>query len=230
MTAPGPLFPSSPFRPGPPVIGLVGGVASGKSFVARCLEDLGAVRLDADGAGHEVLKMPEVEELARRRWGEPIFSPDGRIVRKALAAIVFQPTEEGRRELSYLEQITHPRIGERLRNQAAVARARPAAAGAAPTAAGGVSRVRALILDAPVLLEAGWDTLCDLVVYVDAPEQVRLERAQARGWTEEEFRRREGAQVALAEKRARADFVVDNSGTAENTKSEVDRFWKAVFG
>ena len=231
----------TPRHGSPPVIGLVGGIASGKSFVARRLEELGAVRLDADGAGHEVLRMPEVEALARGRWGESIFGPDARIVRKALAAIVFQPTEEGRGELAYLEQITHPRIGERLRTLAAGGRALAAggeaegAAGGAsaagtPFGAAGVKSVKAFILDAPVLLEAGWDALCDHLVYVDAPEAERLARARARGWTVEEYRRREAAQVALAEKRARADFVIDNSGPPENTKSEVDRFWKAVFG
>jgi dephospho-CoA kinase len=206
----------------PPIIGLLGGIAGGKSFVARRLEELGAVRLDADGAGHEVLRTPEVEALARARWGPSIFSPDGRIVRKALAAIVFQPTEEGRKELAYLEQITHPRIGDRLRAEAAAA--------GAQTGAAGVQAVKALILDAPVLLEAGWDAFCDHLVYVEAPHTLRLARARSRGWTEEEFRRREAAQVDLAEKRARAGFVVDNSGSPENTKSEVDRFWKSVFG
>jgi dephospho-CoA kinase len=193
----------------------LGGVASGKSFVARRLEELGAARLDADGAGHEVLRTTEVEAVARVRWGNAIFGPDGRIVRKALAAIVFEPTDRGRKELTYLEQITHPRIGERLRAQAEAA---------------GVQGVKALVLDAPVLLEAGWDALCDHLVYVDASEALRLARARGRGWTEEEFRRREGAQVDLAEKRARADFVVDNSGAPENTISEVDRFWRSVFG
>jgi dephospho-CoA kinase len=222
MSNTGPLLPPSSSRSGPTVIGLIGGVASGKSFVAQLLEELGAIRLDADGAGHEVLRTPEVEDLARRRWGESIFGPDGRIVRKALAAIVFEPSEEGRQELTYLEQITHPRIGDRLRAQAAALAARSGSTGVQP--------VMALILDAPVLLEAGWDDLCDYLVYVDAPETRRLTWALARGWTEEEFRRRERAQVPLAEKRSRADFVIDNSGSAENTKSEVNRFWKSVFG
>jgi dephospho-CoA kinase len=216
MSNSGPPKPWSKSHPDLPiVIGLLGGVASGKSFVARRLEELGAALLDADGAGHEVLRTPEVEALARARWGDGVFGPDGRIVRKALAAIVFRPGDAGRRELTYLEQITHPRIGERLRAQLQAA---------------GVQGVKALILDAPVLLEAGWDALCDRLVFVDSPEDQRLERARSRGWSEEEFRRREGAQVDLTEKRARADFVIDNSGSKENTISEVDRFWRSVFG
>jgi dephospho-CoA kinase len=214
--------PSETPRSHPPVIGLLGGVASGKSFVAARLEQLGAVRLDADRAGHEVLRLPEVEALARARWGDSIFGPDGRIVRKALAAIVFQPTDAGRKELDYLQQITHSRIGDRLRAEADAVGAR--------NPASGVQSGKALILDAPVLLEAGWDAFCDHLVYVDAPPSQRLARARERGWTDAEFRQREAAQVDLAEKRARSDFVIDNSGSPENTKMEVDRFWKKVFG
>jgi dephospho-CoA kinase len=175
------------------------------------------------------LRTPEVEELARRRWGDSIFGPDGRIERRALANIVFQPTEEGRTELAYLEQITHPRIGDRLRALAVAGGVLADPAGA-QDAGVGVKRGKALILDAPVLLEAGWDAFCDWLVFIDAPEPDRLARARSRGWSDEEYRRRESAQLPLAEKRARADFIIDNSGTPENTKSEVDRFWKSVFG
>src|SRR5687768_1627373 len=102
-------------------LGLLGGVASGKTLVAKKLQELGAVVLDADRAGHEVLRLPDVKEAARQRWGASIFAANGEradeIDRKKLASIVFARTDEGRRELEFLEKLTHPEIGRRLQEQ-----------------------------------------------------------------------------------------------------------------
>jgi dephospho-CoA kinase len=197
----------------PFILGLLGGVASGKSLVAGYLEELGAGRLDADRAGHEVLKLPEVVAAIRARWGEAVFDADGHVARPAVAKIVFAPTDEGRRELAFLESITHPLIGERLKQDAE----RMAAAGR-----------RVLVLDAPVMLKAGWDALCDAIVYVDAPESVRLERALKRGWTAEHFAAREQAQESPDIKRKRANYVVDNAGNPESTRSQVAELWRKL--
>ena len=196
------------------VVGLLGGVASGKSLVARQLGELGAGSLDGDAAGHEVLRVLEIEELARRRWGDEVFGPDGHVYRPALARIVFAPTPEGRRELEYLEQITHPKIETLLRRDAA------------RLAAEGYS---VAVLDAPVMLKAGWDRLCDRIVYVDVPEQVRRQRAQLRGWSQEDFMAREAAQEPLSVKRDRADTVIDNSSTPEATQKQVERLWRSLM-
>lgn len=199
----------------PQIIGLLGGVASGKSLVAECLEQLGAARLDADRVGHEVLREPEVEAAIRARWGEAVFDCDGRVDRPAVARIVFAPTVEGRAELFFLEQLTHPRIGIRLRDEADKL-----------TAAG----KQFLVLDAPVLLKAGWDSLCSVILYVDAPRELRLQRALGRGWSAEEFARREAAQESTETKRKRADFVVDNSGEAAETREQVKVWWRGFTG
>jgi dephospho-CoA kinase len=196
---------------GLPVLGLLGGASSGKSLVARQFAQLGAYVLDGDRAGHEVLREPEVEQAARRRWGEAIFGPDGRIDRAALAAIVFAPAPDGPRELRYLEELTHPRIAERLREEAAAASAR--------------SDVPALVLDAAVMLKAGWDQFCDAIVFVDAPREVRRARAAQRGWDARQFAAREAAQEPVEEKRRRATHVVDNSGTPEAARAQVVRIW-----
>ena len=195
------------------VVGLLGGVASGKSLVARQLQALGAGAIDGDAAGHEVLRWPEIEQLARRRWGEEIFGPDGHIRRPALAQIVFASTADGRRELEYLEQITHPNIETLLRRDAS------------RLAAEGFS---VAVLDAPVMLKAGWDRLCDRIVFVDAPDEVRRQRALLRGWSQEDFMAREAAQEPLQIKRDRADTVIDNSGTPEATRSQVERLWQTL--
>ncbi len=197
------------------VIGILGGVASGKSLVARQLAELGAGVLDADRAAHEVLRDAATERTARQRWGEAVFGPDGRIDRSMLAKIVFAPPPKGLEERGYLEKLIHPEVGRRLQEEA-----RQLADRGVPAAA----------LDAPLLLEAGWGSLCDRLLFVDAPRLQRLARAKARGWSEADFSAREGAQESLDSKRNRADVVVDNSGTPEETRAQLERFWRSLIG
>ena len=158
------------------VIGLVGGVASGKSLVARQLVELGAGWLDADRAGHEVLELKEVKQAIRDRWGDEVVDADGSLSRVAIGRRVFGNAPSAAGERRFLEQLTHPRIGEFLGRQAA-----------ALEAAG----KKALVLDAPLLVEAGWSEFCDKTIFVEAPREVRLQRARGRGWSESEFAARE---------------------------------------
>jgi dephospho-CoA kinase len=197
------------------VIGLLGGVASGKSLVARQLAALGAGVLDADRAAHEVLRTPKIEAAARARWGAGIFGPDGRIDRSRLAQIVFSDTATAAEERKHLEHLTHSEVGLRLRGEAKRLEA---------------SGLKVAVLDVPLLLEAGWDKFCDTLLFVDAPRRLRLARARERGWNEKEFTTREGVQESLDSKRGRADVVVDNSGSPEQTRSQVDRFWRSLLG
>ena len=196
------------------IIGITGGVASGKSTVARLVVELGAKLLDADQAGHEVLRLPEVEAAARKRWSEAVFGPDGRIDRARLARIVFAGGAEARREREYLEQLTHPEIARLLKRQVETM-----VAAGAPVA----------VLDAPLLVEAGWDQWCEKTVFVDAPCEARLARAIARGWDKEDFAAREGAQESLDRKRVRADVIIDNSGSAGRTRAQVEQFWASLI-
>lgn len=197
------------------VIGILGGVASGKSLVTKQLAGLGAGMLDADRAGHEVLRWPKIEQAARQRWGDAVFGLEGHLDRPRLARIVFAPPPEGPRERQFLEQLTHPEIGRLIQEEVR----RLAAAG-----------VPAAVLDAPLLLEAGWDKFCTKLLFVEVPRDLRLERAKARGWSEEEFSAREGAQESLDLKRARADVVVENSGSPEETQAQLERFWRSLVG
>ena len=196
-------------------IGLVGGVASGKSLVAQQMCDLGAGLLDADKAGHDVLRMPEVIDALRRRCGDGVLTDDGQVDRAAVGRIVFAPGDEGLRERKYLEQLTHSRIGRLLKEQEDELSARG---------------VPAVVLDAPLLLESGWGDFCDKIVYVEAPYEVRQGRAQRRGWSNADFAAREAAQESLDAKRRRADFTIDNSGSAESTRAQVERFWRSLIG
>jgi len=193
-------------------IGLVGGIASGKSLVAQVLRGLGASVLDADRIGHAVLaEDADVRDALRRRWGEGMLAAEGGIDRAAVAGRVFTPGGAGEADRRFLEGLLHPRIRERLVSQrdAIVA-----------TAAG-----PAIVVDAALLFEAGWNAICDLVVMVDAPVAVRLERARQRGWTDDEFAAREAAQWPVEEKRRRADVVLANDGSKDDLRRAVQALW-----
>ena len=195
-------------------LGLLGGIASGKSLVAEQLAHLGAVVLDADRAGHEALRLPRIEQAVRGRWGDGVFGPDGRVARPRVARIVFAPPPDGPREREFLQQLTHPEIARLIREQiASIPPGTPLA-----------------VLDAALIFEAGWDKLCDKFVLVDAPRALRLARAVARGWTEDEFAAREGAQESLEFKRRRADVIIDNAGSPEHTQVQVERLWRSLVG
>lgn len=196
------------------IIGLLGGVASGKSMVAGQFASLGAKVLNADEIGHEVLCRPEIEAAVRGRWGDAVFGPDGRIDRRALARFVFAPQPHGPQNRAYLEQLTHPEIVRIIKERL------EALAGSA---------VEAAVIDAPLLSEAGLHELCDKLVYVDAPPQARLQRAITRGWRKEDFTAREDAQKSLDFKRESADFIIDNSGSPEQTQAQVRRLWKTLI-
>ncbi|HEY2892609.1 MAG TPA: dephospho-CoA kinase [Pirellulales bacterium] len=199
----------------PAVIGIVGGIASGKSAIANEFKRHGAVVLSADDAAHEVLRLAEVKVRARERWGDSVFGPDGEIDRPALGKIVFAPPPGGEQERKYLEELTHPRIGKLLAERLEAIR--------------GDHNVPAIVLDVPLLYEAGWNKFCNKIVYVAAEESVRQARARCRGWSAEEFSRREATQATLDAKRATADFVVDNSGSLEVSRAQIDRFWIDVI-
>jgi dephospho-CoA kinase len=192
------------------IIGLAGGIASGKSFVAACFEQLGASLIDADKVGHIVLDQSEVQSLLVSRWG-PDLIKDNKVDRHRLSEIVFR-SDGDVKQLAELEKITHPRIRQRIESQIEILR--------------GSGRVPAVVLDAPVMFRAGWDDVCDKIVFVDAPLQVRKQRAASRRWDEGELELRESRQVAIEEKRKRSTCVVDNSGSEQDTRDQIELLWR----
>jgi dephospho-CoA kinase len=193
------------------IIGIVGGVASGKSLATEYLRQLGAAVLDGDQAGHEVLREPAVVAAASERWGAAILDADGQIDRSKLAEIVFAPTDEAAAELKFLEDLTHPRIRARLTDKVARLESEENSSVA--------------VLDAPVLLKAGWNDFCQTILFVDTPPKLRLQRAVSRGWSEQDVLRREAAQVPIQQKRAVADVILDNSGPPEKLYQQILDFW-----
>lgn len=191
----------------PVVIGLTGGVASGKSTVANMFQRLGASVLDGDQVGHEVLNDPDVLSQIQAIWGEDVLE-DGVVNRKALGNIVFGAPD--RKQLSALEQITHPIIRQRILEELRLATLR---------------KTIAVVLDAPLLFEAGWDQLCDKLVFVKSSLAVRTERAKTRGWTDQELKRREDRQMDLQHKEENSTDFIDNSSSQENTLDQVKKLW-----
>ena len=195
------------------IIGITGGVACGKTAVAGLFQKLGAVVLDADRAGHAALLREDVKQAATERWGERILAPDGQVDRKKLGEIVFAADPEGERERRYLESLSHPHIAETLQAELKEHAARGAAIA---------------VVDAALLFEAGWDRLCDATIFVEATREIRRQRAGQRGWDQHDFARREAAQLPPEEKRRRADLVIDNSGSLEQTAELVEACWAEI--
>ena len=191
------------------VIGITGGVGTGKSTVAKMFQQLGAVVLDADVIAHLVM---EPKRLAWRQivkaFGEDVLNEDQTINRKRLAAIVFADDERRK----WLERIIHPKVLHVIKQQLhRLKRSR---------------RVRAVVLDVPLLMEAGAEGLADVLVVVTAPPQVQRERLKKKyGWSEEETNARMAAQWDLSAKVALADHVVENSDGVDATRTQVKRIW-----
>ncbi len=197
------------------VLGLLGGIGSGKTLVAQEFVRLGAAHLDADRLGHEVLEEPAVRASLVNYFGGESISPQGKVDRAFLARKVFSESDsQAKAHLRYLEKQTHPRIRDRMEQELERLQCQ-----ACP----------AVVLDAPVMLEAGWDVPCDALVFIAAPHRVRLARALSRGWQETEFAAREAAQESLHEKRRRADVIIDNSHTLACTRAQVERYWRSLF-
>jgi dephospho-CoA kinase len=195
-------------------IGLTGGIGSGKSTVAQRLRELGAAVVDADAIAREVAAPggPAYAAIVRA-FGEGVLGRDGFLDRKALAARVFAD-EPARRQLNAL---THPHIRRRMAEEAARLAATPG--------------VEVIVFDIPLLLETtdGRDLGLDGVVVVAAADPVRIARLTARdGLTSGDARQRLDAQMPLAQKVARADWVIDNNGSAEQTREQVFRLWEAL--
>lgn len=187
------------------MVGLTGGIGSGKSTVAERLAALGAIVIDADRIARQVVE-PGTPALARlvERFGADILAADGTLDRARLAAKAFAD-ENSRKDL---EDITHPAIAEEFLRQVA----------AAPAAA-------VVVHDVPLLAEAKRPMEYAAVIVVEAPVEVRLERLEARGIPRADAERRMAAQATDAERRKLATWVVDNGGDLGALEAQVDAIW-----
>jgi dephospho-CoA kinase len=187
-----------------PILGIVGGIGSGKSAVADAMQKLGGHVIAADPMGHAALKQPDIKAKLVERWGDGILDDNGDADRKKVAAIVFADP----RELLALEALVFPYIEQRI--IAEIGHAKSSAHG------------KFIILDAAIMMETSWHRHCDKLVFVEAPRELRLARLKdKRGWSEAELTKREDAQMSLDEKKRRADALIVNDGPIEKVASQV---------
>ena len=193
------------------VVGLTGGIGSGKTTVGRMLAKRGAVHVDADAISRQVVE-PGTEGFAEvvESFGDEVVGPDGSLDRAKLASIVFADDERRKQ----LESIIHPRVG--------------AGIGEALSAHKDTDAV--VVLDVPLMAEAqgGSRRLAELIVVVTAPDDVRLDRLEARGVDQDDAKARMAAQVSEAERAKIADIVIDNSGTEADLEAQVADVWKTL--
>ena len=198
---------------GKPIIGLVGGIGSGKSYIANLFADEGCMVIDSDAAVTEAYHRPEVREKIRQWWGGQVLLPNGHVNRKEIAKLVFSDEQQRRQ----LEGLIHPIVAELRDDQM-----RQGADDAS---------VKAYVWDTPLLLETGLGHQCDAIVFVEAPEAQRIERVRrTRGWDEAELRRREKLQMPLDKKLDMANDIVRNTaGADEEVRNQVRKVLSRIL-
>ncbi|MBM3963904.1 MAG: dephospho-CoA kinase [Planctomycetes bacterium] len=202
------------------VLGIVGGVASGKSEVTRRLQARGAHVIHADTIGHEVLREKEIRDRLVDYFGTQILSQEtGEIERPRFAQLVFGNDTIATENRRYLESVVHPRIRTRIAElldslQQTIA----------PN-----ERPLIVVLDVPLLIESGWYQRCDRILFIETAEELRHQRALARGWTSNDFRDREAAQLPIEQKRRFATDIIDNNGPLQLLDQRIEQFMNTLI-
>ena len=190
------------------IIGLTGGISSGKSTAARFLAELGAVVIDTDKVGHEIYKPgTEAWQEVVASFGRQVLTASGEIDRKKLGEVVFGDAEA----LSKLNRITHPRIAEVVKTKLEEYRRQG---------------IKAVVIEVPLLIEAGWASMVDEVWVTVASEATVLERLRKAGLTEEQAQARIRSQPPPEERLNHADVVINNDGSLEELRDRVREMWE----
>ncbi len=191
---------------GKPILGIVGGIGSGKSLVANLLAQKGCFVVDSDQLVRQEYQNPQLVQILQSWWGPEVVNPDGTANRQAIANRVFSDEKE----LKKLEALLHPRVDDARR------RAMDAAIAKNP-------EITAFVWDTPLLFESGLTTQCDAVIFVQASLAQRVARVRdSRGWDPQELDRREKLQWPLDKKREISDYVVVNTADAEYARTQVN--------
>ena len=176
-----------------PIIGILGGIGSGKSTVAAEFAKLGCKVIDADKIAHGLLDEPSVKEKVVGLFGRSILNPEGKIDRGKLAEVVFADADK----LSLINEIIHPLVLQRARELIKQYDCQ--------------NQVKAIVLDMPLLVEVGWDKRCDKLIFVDCEQKLRLDRAKKLGFDKNQVKIRENFQISLDNKANLADNTIENN-------------------
>jgi dephospho-CoA kinase len=197
---------------GKPIIGIAGGIGSGKSFVARLFGEMGCLVIHADDQVRQAYSDPDIRKTLERWWGPKIYNADGTVNRPEVARRIFSHSADRVR----LEQLLHPWIArqrDRLMQESAKN-----------------PQILAFIWDTPLLFETGLEQDCDAVVFVDAPEDMRFQRvSETRGWDAAEIIRREKLQWPLDKKKKISHYVVVNTADAAASRSQVRKILSRIL-
>jgi len=193
----------------PKIIGITGGISSGKSTIGRMLASMGSEYIDADEMCHRLFLVQELKNKIVERFGNTVQDIYGKIDRSRLAEIVFQD----KTCLDDLCSILHPIVIERIKSKIAEIENQ--------------GRRKAIVIDAALLEESDLCLICDFIIFVNTSRDHRLERSKtSRHWKEEELDKRERFQMALENKKKKADYIIDNNFTVDNTFRQVKEFWQ----
>jgi dephospho-CoA kinase len=196
-----------------PIIGILGGVGSGKSTVAAEFAKLGCAVINADEIAHNLLDNRDLRKKVVARFGREILSRGGKIDRRKLAGIVFA----GARNLAALNRIIHPLVFKGVRELIKKANRQ--------------SRVKAIVLDMPLLMEVGWAKRCDKLIFVKCRQKIRVKRSQRAAILEKvELKYREKFQISLDKKESIADNTIDNNSGFSALAGQVTDIFSGIYG
>jgi dephospho-CoA kinase len=176
-----------------PVIGILGGIGSGKSTIAAEFAKLGCKVIDADRIAHELLEEPPVREKIVSLFGQAVLDSSGKIDRRKLAEVVFADDHM----LASLNRIIHPLVLQRTKELIERSKSQ--------------NQIKAIVLDMPLLVEVGWHKRCDKLIFVDCEQKLRQERAKKMGFNKKQIKIRENFQISLDSKASLADNTIENN-------------------
>ena len=196
-----------------PIIGILGGIGSGKSTVAACFAELGCVVIDADAIAHEILDEADISAKLIDRWGTEVLDSKGVVKRDKVAEHVFDSEEE----LDFLNALVHPPVLELVEVLIDAHRSD--------------SDISGIVLDMPLLVEVGWEKKCDFLIFVNCSEDKRRERIAKNAKIDiEQIKKRENFQISLDKKKEKAHYVVSNNSDKSDMAEQIAQIFSSITG
>ncbi|MEC8896489.1 MAG: dephospho-CoA kinase [Planctomycetota bacterium] len=192
------------------ILGILGGIGSGKSTVTDMFATLGANTLDADAIAHELIEKEEAKATLRQWWGDEIITAEGKVDRTKIAEKVFSDAAE----LVRLNNLIHPGVRKRIEEAIGEFTAKNS------------EEKKLLVLDVPLLASSTLRDFCDEIIFVSSDESLRQSRTRLRGWSKQDLEQREACQVPENDKKELAGFIINNSGSLDETRQQVEALYQ----